>query len=77
MTKEKSILFPIIVVVAVAALAGFLYWKNTQKEAASVPGYNALPPPDVEGQGEGLDFPGTLPGFSDTPDFTGELNISQ
>ena len=77
MAKEKSLLLLAVVVVLLVLAAGFLYWENTWKEKASVPEYNALPPPDAEGQAEGLDFLGELPDFSDIPNFTGELNISQ
>lgn len=77
MAKEKSLLVLAVVVVIVGIAAGFLYWKNVQREAAIVPEYNALPPPGVEGQAEGLDFPEALPDLFDIPDFTGELNISQ
>ena len=76
MAKEKNVLFLALVVVIAGLAAGFLYWKNVQKEAASVPEYNALPPPDTEGLEEGLGFPGIPSDLPDIPDFTGELNIS-
>lgn len=69
MTKEKSILLLIIVVVAGAALAGFLYWKNTQKET---PALNNIeipsPPPDYVDQQTELPLIGpNPPDISDVP----------
>lgn len=73
MAKEKNLLLLVVVVVIVGVAAGFLYWKNTQKEAASVPEYNALPPPGWDhahresGPGDSLPEEPQPPDVSDFP----------